>query len=733
MFRLLRYLFLSLSIFNGALFASESVDFVRDIQPILKATCYSCHGSEKQKGGLRLDSKTLALQGGSNGKAIEPGQAAKSYILKRIRGEGEDPRMPPKGDPLKPEEIAKIVAWINEGANWPDSASVSNAAVKKHWAYEKPALPKTPEVSNLAWVKTPLDAFVLAKLDAEKLNPSPEATKEQLIRRVSLDLTGLPPSPAEIDAFIADASSNAYEKLVDRLLASPHYGERWARPWLDLARYADTEGFNFDAPRVMWHYRDWVINAINADMPYDQFTISQLAGDLLPNATADQKIATGFHRNTMLNTEGGVDPEEARWERELDRTNTTSTVWMGSTIGCAQCHNHKFDPFTQKDFYRLFAYFDNTDEKLVKVNGGEVEEKEKKEAKKEGKSEETALIMAERKTPASTFMRIRGSFVAKGEQVDAGTPGFLPQAPVGTPNNRLGLARWLVSPENPLTARVTVNRLWENYFGHGLVETSEDFGLQGTAPSHPELLDFLACEFMKNGWKFKPIHKMIVMSSVYRQSSKVTPELLAKDPYNKLLARAPRYRLEAELIRDNALSISGQICLKVGGPSVYPPMPPDKGFIANNKGAEKWVASTGEDLYRRGLYTFWRRTAHYATFANFDAPSREFCTVRRSRTNNPMQALSGLNDPGFFDSAKALAERLTKEGGAQLKDRIAYGFRLCTARLPNAKEQRMFEESYAAQLALYQKEPQRGMTPEQSALTLIANVLLNMDETLTRE
>jgi mono/diheme cytochrome c family protein len=762
----------------AAAFSADKIDFVRDVQPILKATCYSCHGPEKQKGALRLDSKTLAMQGGKNGKSIVPGDSKSSYLMQRVRGEGDENRMPEKTDPLTKEQTAILTAWIDQGADWPDSASVAGAALKKHWAYEAPKPPAVPAVKNTAWIKNPLDAFILARLESEGLAPSPEASRETLLRRVSLDLTGLPPTLDEMNSFLADKSPDAYEKRVEQLLASPRYGERWAKLWLDLARYADTDGFNFDTKRVMWPYRDWVINALNADMPFNQFTIEQIAGDLLPNATPDQVVAAGFHRNTMKNSEGGVDPEEARWETQLDRTNTTATVWLGSTMGCSQCHNHKYDPFTQKDYYAMLAFFDNTDEITVNPKSGAAEkaeakkeepaepapdakkpdaqeikdEKEVKKAKKEDPKKKeapqlTSLSFREKKTPPATDLRIRGAFTAKGERVNADVPKFLPPIPEGAPKNRLGLAQWLVSDKNPLTARVTVNRQWESLFGRGLVSTSEDFGLQGEKPTHPELLDWLATEFMQSGWKMKSLHKLIVTSATYRQSSRVTKDLLQKDPFNKLYARAPRYRLDSEGLRDNALAISGLLANKIGGPSVFPPSPSEVGRINNNKESVKWTPSPGEDRYRRGVYTFVCRTAPFAMFATFDGPSREFCTVRRARTNTPMQALSGLNDPSFWEAAQALGQRMQRDGGSTIEQRIAFAYRICTGRAPSAKETELFSKAFSAELENAKKDnaaaneivkgfvavPKDANVPELAALTMLANVMLNLDETVTRE
>ena len=727
---------------------AQEADFVRDIQPILRESCWSCHGEKKQKGSLRLDSKELALKGGSSGPLLKPGKSGESYLMARLRGEGDETQMPEKAPALSAAQIALVAAWIDAGAVWPDSASVANATLKRHWAYSKPVRPTVPVPVEKTWVRNPIDAFVLARLEHERLPHAAEATRESQFRRLSLDLIGLPPTPVELSTFLADQAPDAYERQVDRLLASPHYGERWAQRWLDLARYADTDGFNFDKPRVMWPWRDWVIRALNADMPFDQFTIEQLAGDILPQATTDQRIATGFHRNTMHNTEGGVDPEEARWETLLDRTGTTASVWMGSTLACAQCHNHKYDPFTQRDFYAYLAYFDHADEVELPVSslmqGREMKAgKNGKDAKK-GKAKDaavTSLVFAEKPTgEPQTHLRIRGAYVAKGDVVAAATPGFLPPPKPGSPRNRLGLAQWLVDPAHPLTARVTVNRAWETFFGHGLVATSEDFGTQGEPPSHPELLDWLAVELVDRGWSMKALHRLIVTSATYRQSSVVTPALLERDPANRLLARAPRYRLDAELVRDNALTISGLLTPAVGGPSVFPPAPKDLGRMNTNKESIPWQTSPGPDRYRRGMYTFWRRTAPYASFANFDAPSREFCTLRRPRSNTPMQALSGLNDPAFWEAAQALGKIMAGHPGPTPAERLSDGFRRSTARTPTTAELAALTAAFTRERTALTQDAKAvakicGTTGDvdRAAYIMLANVLLNLDETLTRE
>ena len=1026
--------------------AAAAVDFVRDIQPIFQTTCYECHGPKKTKAQLRLDSPAGIKKGGENGAIVVPGNSEQSRIVRRLLGLDGDDRMPKDGDPVPPAQVALIRAWIDQGAVWPGTATTAGPspetepATPQHWAYRHPVRPALPDVRRGDWVRTPIDRFVLGRLEKEGLVPSPEAPLEILVRRASLDLIGLPPSPQEVDAVLADAARDgadaAYARLIDRLLASPHYGERWARPWLDLARYADSHGFEKDLPRVMWKYRDWVIEALNRDMPFDRFTIEQIAGDMLPNPTPEQMIASGFHRNAMTNEEGGIDPEEAHYEVLVDRVNTTATVWLGSTLGCAQCHNHKYDPFTQKDYYRVMAFFSNSaydvralgdgtkffetmidvptpeqeakrkiiqaeidrlneqlkadspelatgqtaweqtmrlepsaawkilrpahvaatggveltaaangavlaagpnpgestytieatallprvtairlevlpDPSLPKhgpgrdpygnfqINGFEVvaggaplafkairaddsaggtgidtffpktlsrdisaprgwridasrEEtrlprqivftldrpfvaatgvpvqirlkhqgaavgqslgkfrlsvtasatpqrvveiparlrpilavavdartpQQRKDLaafyrtvavalkptreriadlQKELKSLgiPTALVMREKAAyeRPSAYVRRRGSFMDKGERVYADVPASLPPLPEDQMPNRLGLAHWLVDGDNPLTARVAVNRAWEQFFGRGIVETSEDFGTQGSPPSHPELLDWLATEFVQKGWHPKEIHKLIALSAAYRQSSAAAPALEERDPYNRLLARGPRFRMEAEMVRDAVLAASGLLSRKIGGPSVFPPQP--DGIWDIPYSSEKWIPSEGEDKYRRGLYVFIRRSATYPSFMTFDATSREHTTVRRVRTNTPLQALTALNDEAYFEAARALAARALREvtpgarnfGSASPTPAsiAAYAFRLVATRTPRPDEVARIVASFTQQLDRFRKDPGaaarvvkgsavEGTDPaEQAAWTLVANALLNLDEAITKE
>jgi hypothetical protein len=1002
--------------------AAPAVDYVRDIQPILEKHCYECHGRTRARARLRLHAPEFIRRGGNSGEIVTAGNSHRSLIIRRILDESDDDRMPLDADPLPAETVATLRAWIDQGARMPGTtAAAAEDEVQEHWAYVKPQRPAVPAGSDDTWARNAIDRFVLARLEKEKLAPSAEASRAALLRRVSLDLIGLPPTPEELDAFLADRSADAYEKAVDRLLASPHYGERWARPWLDLARYADTNGYEKDNRRSIWKFRDWVIDALNKDMPFDAFTVEQIAGDMLPNASVDQKIASGFHRNAMTNEEGGVDPEESRYETLVDRVNTTGTVWLGSTIACAQCHNHKYDPFSQKDYFRMLAFFASSDFDSRSFGDGtrffeptlDLATPEQEKARKElqakidqldqelktptpevreaqerweqairsaqaawtpltpqkvaatggavlkvqpdgsilasgpnpqqtsytvtldttmtgitgvrleaipdpslprggpgrdgyghfrvtGFSAETApiapaagaqkpaalrfktvkvddsaapfepgdllglkptgyarksgswainamrdtvrvprhavlqadapfgypggtrltirvdqlegtigqgigrfriavtdrvdplegadfparlrpllqqpaadrpkaqadeiaalfrnttpllkpkrdalaalrkelndlqipstLVMRERATfeRPSYELRVRGSFENKGERVYAGTPGALHEMRESLPANRLGLARWLVDENNPLVARVAVNRIWEQLFGRGIVETSEDFGTQGATPTHPELLDWLATEFVANKWSQKSLIRTIVLSATYRQSSVVPPALAERDPYNRLFARGPRVRLEAEMIRDVMLASSGLLSRKMHGPSVFPPQP--EGIWNMPYNSDRWTTSTGEDRYRRSLYTFWRRTSPYPSFMTFDATSREFCTVRRVRTNTPLQALTLLNDPAAFEAAGALADRMIK-AGADARARAAFGIKLVLSRPATDGELSRLVSLYEQERAHYAARGSAD-TAERSAWTMVGNVLMNLDEAVTKQ
>jgi hypothetical protein len=714
--------------------AADKVDFGRDIRPILSNHCFKCHGPAVQKGKLRLDEREAAVRTG----AIVPGKPGASELLTRVTcPDSDEARMPPReaGERLTSDQTARLRAWIEQGAEYPP-----------HWAFIPPVRPAIPDVGAAgSSVRNPIDAFILARLHKDGLKLSPEADRSTLIRRVTLDLTGLLPSPQEVENFLRDESPNAYEKVVDRLLASPHYGERHARHWLDLARYADSNGYTIDGPRMIWPYRDWVINALNADMPFDQFTIEQLAGDLLPNAALSQKIATGFHRNTAFNEEGGTDPEQFRVERTIDRANTTGAVWLGLTVGCAQCHNHKYDPVSQRDYYSLYAFFDSCDEPTIPIGGrpdleqtiaalqtmqaytqktGDLQgfNSVNAEMKRFQSKMPTTLVLRERPAPRQTYIQIRGDFLRKGDAVQPTFPAALSNAPAAKRLTRLDLAKWLVSRENPLTARVAVNREWQKFFGRGLVETENDFGYQGSFPTHPELLDYLAVDWMESvRWSFKRLHKLIVTSATYRQSSTSRPELAEKDPRNLLLARQSRLRLEAEAIRDVSLCASGLFNPKVGGPGVFPPQPKEVFLFTQSN--HPWVESKGAERYRRGMYTYiWRQSQH-PLLTTFDAADAQTACTRRNRSNTPLQALHLANDPVFIELASGLGKRIEKEGPADDAGKLTFAFRICFARDPGSRELERLQQ--------YLEAKRQG--DAKTAWASVARVLMNLDEFITRE
>jgi hypothetical protein len=993
-----------------------AVDFNDQVRPILSRHCFKCHGPDDKgrKAKLRLDQEEEALKPASSGELpIVPGKPDESELVRRIFAEDADERMPPPAanSKLSDQERQVLQEWVAEGAKY-----------DMHWAFRKPMQPEIPRVSDAKWVRNAIDAFILARLDQEKLKPSPEGDRATSLRRLSLDLVGLPPTPEEVDAFVADRSPAAYVRQVDRLLASPHYGERWARRCLDLARYADTNGYEKDRGRSIWPYRDWVINAINRNMPFDQFTIEQLAGDMLPNAGLSQKVATGFHRNTMLNEEGGIDPLEFRFYAMTDRVATTGTAWLGLTIGCAQCHTHKFDPVPHRDYYQFMALLNNADEPEITVptaangirrraiadriaalkadlpnqfpleqkaadrqksktddaatlanlrrenlekkfqewvrgasaaavrwtvleptkassnlprlsiesdgsviasgdqskrdvysvqlksgisgitairlealpderlphdgpgrvfyegpfgdfflseirlsadgkpaaireatasnpkarkgaaaaidadpqtgwsiNGGQGHEQaavfslaqpiqsaaeitvemvferyyaaglgrfrlsaatepraitaseipfdlerilliaegertreqigrlreyylsvapelaqqqaEIKKLEREIPQDPTTLVMAERpvENPRPTFVHHRGEFLQPKERVAPEVLSMLPGMGANLPRNRLGLARWLVSGSNPLTGRVTMNYQWAAIFGKGLVRTVEDFGYQGERPTHPKLLDWLAVSLVENGWSIKAMHRAIVTSATYRQSSRVSPEVLTKDPENRLLARGPRVRLEAEMIRDSALKASGLLFERIGGPSVFPPQPPGVS-TEGTYGGLAWNVSPGGDRYRRGLYTYCKRTAPFAMAMTFDGPSGEVCVARRELSNSPLQALTLLNDPVFVEGSQALGRRMATSSG-NIEQRIGELFRLCLSRAPQPEEVSMLVHFYENQRErLLKKELDAGkvageagdLAIAKAAWTLLSRAILNLDEMVTK-
>ena len=1028
--------------------ASQTVDFIKNIQPILAQSCYECHGPEKQKADLRWDTKASAFKIGEHGPIIVPGKSAESRVIKLVGGLEPDSVMPPKGDPLTAGQIGLLRAWIDQGANWPEGAVAQAGGKTNHWAFKAPVRPLVPAAKPKKWARNPIDNFVQARLQKESLKPSPEADRTTLIRRLTLDLTGLPPTIKEVDAFVADRRSDAYEQLVERLLASPHYGERWARHWLDAARYADTNGYEKDRPRSIWPYRDWVISAFNRDLPFDQFAIEQLAGDLLPNPTLDQRVATGFLRNSMLNQEGGIEPEQFRVEALIDRVDTLGKAFLGLTLNCCQCHNHKYDPFSQKEYYQIYAFLNNDDEAFLEVPTAE-QQKQREEiltkvraledkaitdttnlterlaawekdladapgnwtvldpkewyyfASKfekqddlsllgggdlqpggvmrvwadtmvtnitgfrlealtnpnlvhdgpgllgsgsfllkeftaeafavnnptvtntikfrraladqeapgfsitnaiDGKTDKggwtpaltpdrrnqnhcavfecaepvgfaggtrllitlhetfdgeskldchmlgcfrlsattnpaplrvdplpptqrkllampsrqrsaeqnrelfnafrlsapgfaelnrqidnawtnwpatpTTLVLHQRAEPRVTHLFKRGDRLRPGDTVTPGVPAVLPPLPEDAPRNRLGLARWIVDRRSPTTARAVVNRIWQEYFGQGLVTTPEDFGARVETPSHPELLDWLACEFMEprvndsirmtkpsgthqaagaletsrqtpdcpQPWSIKHIHRLIVNSATYRQASRITPELYAKDPYNRLLARGPRVRVEGEVVQDIALSAGGLLNLKIGGPSVYPPIPEAVGDTSY--GGFTWPETKGPDRYRRGLYTFWKRSLPFPSLAAFDAPSGENSCPRRARSNTPLQALTTLNERTFVEAAQAMALRVIKEGGTNDQSRATYAFQLCTGRKPGRadlalllqfwkEEYDYFENHTAAAVKVALPDPKQmpadANLHKVAAWAMVSRAILNLDETITKE
>lgn len=892
-------------------FTEKKVDFNAEIRPILNQKCMRCHGGVKRNGGLSLLFREEALAENESGlPAIIPGKPGESELISRITHSDPELRMPYEGEPLSEEEVEVFTRWIKQGAKW-----------KPHWAYVAPQRPEVPDIESAEWAYNPIDNFVAQSLEQKELVPSPQAEKNQLIRRLSLDLIGLPPTWEQTEQFIQDTSADAYEDLVDTLLASPHFGERWAAMWLDLARYADSKGYEKDPYRNIWRYRDWVIDAFNADMPYDEFTAKQLAGDLLPNPSQEDLIATGFHRNTMNNTEGGTEDEEYRVAAVIDRLNTTWTVWQGTTMECAQCHSHPYDPFRQSDYYSSYDFFNQSKDEdldaeypvlemlepkedsmvheliqeIQRMSGStevnphsdrisqikqvlypririgdcdgwedvefyhqktaqnwarnpnnipdksywiyfkdldlsKVEEisyryKSKGDLGKievrldsakgplyqeldlpkspqerwlkgkvapvsgkrdvyiwmvnkgvndpegrfeimdlylhtEGEEIDKALvalqdellnlrwkaqrfpIMREREPKNRRWTRefIRGNWLAPADTVyEPDVPGSLPEFDPEGSRDRKGFAAWVVDPSNPLTSRVMVNRIWEQIFGRGIVETAEDFGTQGAKPSHPKLLDWLALHFQEEqNWSVKGLVKTIVLSSTYRQQSQVNPEQLEKDPENRLFSRGPRVRLTAEQIRDQALVVSGVLSRKMYGPPVMPPQP-DKVWqsVYNN---ERWIPSEGEDRFRRGIYTYWKRTSPYPSMVSFDSPSREFCVSRRIPTNTPLQALVTLNDTVFVEAAKNLAERMLG-AGEELDQQLTYGYQRALLKMPTKRTLNTLGQLYHQTLANSENQAfpiQKVRNTETGrerlgAMTVVASALLNLDSFIMKE
>ena len=821
---LLSVVALASSLAGGAR-AEESIDFDRDIRPILSDNCYPCHGPDSQtrKGKLRLDTKDGAFAVRRGEAAIVPGKSGESKVIARILTDDEDDLMPPpdSGRSLTVKQKALLRRWVDGGAIWDE-----------HWAFRSAKRPELPQVKQKDWSRGAIDRFILAKIESENLEPSPQADPETLIRRLTLELTGLPPTIEEIDGFLeelADDSDAAYEKLVDRLLASPRYGERFVWDWLDASRYADSNGYQGDGERTMWPWRDWAARSMNFDLPFDDFTVEQLAGDMIPNGTLVQKLATGFHRNHMINGEGGRIAEENRVEYVFDKAETTATIWLGVTLECARCHDHKFDQLTQKEYYEFYAFFNNTP-----VNGGggngqtpptirygtpddehrqiayrvtsdrlakdleawekgnlpdDVRAKLPEETRKflgtapssrnndqlkklvahfskeaayaeYGKRLETlrknneeraghenglprVMVLEDRKDLRESFILDRGLYNKRGDKVTAGVPAALPSLPKDAPRNRLSLATWLVEPEHPLTSRVTVNRFWQLFFGTGLVKTVGDFGVQGEKPSHPGLLDWLAVDFVENGWSVKRLYRDFVLSATYRQSARVTPELIEKDPLNRLLARMGRYRLPSHSIRDYALFTSGLLVGKIGGPSVNPYQPSGIWEEATF-GKKRFRQDHGEKLYRRSLYTFWRRIARPTLF--FDAASRQTCTVLPQRTNTPLHALTTLNDVTFAEAARVLARRVIESSDEEAA-RLRRAFRIATSRRPTDAEMKILSGRLAKLLEQYRELPEEATkittvgefekaegldVVEHAAYSVLCSLLLNLDEALTK-
>ncbi len=748
-----------------------AIDFAADVKPILASKCWNCHGPDEQtrEADLRLDSRDDAAH-----VLVSDGEDP-AVLIQRIRSTDPDLQMPPASTkkPLTEHERDLLAGWIEQGAVY-----------EQHWAFQSPRRSEPPQRGDSSRVQNPLDRFVLARLQAEDLRPSPPADRTTLLRRLSLDLTGLPPTIEEVDAFLADTSADAYEKQVDRLLESPRYGEHMAVPWLDASRYADTDGYQNDRYRYMHVWRDWVVLALNENKPYDEFIVEQVAGDMLPDATLKQQIATGFCRNHRINSEDGSIPREWHVENVVDRVDTLGTAVLGLTIGCARCHDHKYDPLTTKEYYRLFAYFNNVPEWGIGPNNGNsppfirvpdswpdlaaeedvavVPEPLKLRRARETQGNglqrpqpggpQTVMVMQEMPTPRPTYLLTRGQFDLPdtSEVLQPGVPLSLnefQESPADSqtmPGDRLALARWLVDPRHPLTARVAVNRMWQQFFGTGLVKTSENFGLQGELPSHPELLDWLAVEFVESGWDVKSLQKLILMSDTYRQSSRITPELVAKDPENRLLARGPRFRLHPFALRDSALASSGLLVEQIGGPPAKPYMPPKIWrSISNNT----YNQDKGGQLYRRSLYTFWRRTIPPPTMVNFNAAEREVCVVRKDQTNTPLQALTLMNNVTFVEAARVLAGQMLQQAEDPTAA-IEFGFRRLLARHPTSAEAQLLGEAHAAFTAKYVAEPSTalkllsvGETPrdtsldpgQHAAMMMTASLMMNLDEAITKE
>lgn len=736
-----------------------TISYNFQVRPILSDKCYACHGPDanKREADLRLDIEEeayKALKDNPDAHAIVPGKPELSEVYLRISSADTSIRMPPASGnlpALTPEEIAIIKTWIAEGAQY-----------EPHWAFTPPQKPAFPETKNKSWPKNEIDYFVLSTMEAQGLSPNEEADKERLLRRIALDITGLPPTPGMIDSFLHSTDPHIYEKTIDVLLQKPSYGERMAIPWLDAARYADSHGYQDDNYRSQWPWRDWVIHAFNENLPYDQFITWQMAGDLMPNATKEQMLATGFNRNHKITEEGGVIDEEYRVEYVVDRTNTLGTAILGMTIECAKCHDHKYDPISQKDFYQLSAFFNSIKEVgLESTVGGhetfaknprmDITQEDLKGVLSFITSADTAglqvSVMKDTDTARKTYILTRGVYDQHAEEVQPGTPNAIMGFPADLPPNRLGLAEWLFNAKNPLTARVFVNRMWQEFFGRGIVKTSNDFGMQGDLPTHPKLLDWLAVDFRENGWNIKRLVKQICMSATYRQSSAVTPEKIQADPENIYLSHAPRIRMNAEMVRDLVLSSSGLLKPIIGGPSVKPYQPPGlwelatsgRGLLATYK------QDHGDKLYRRGMYTFIKRTVPPPSMMIFDGSNRDQCEVKRSRTNTPLQALVMMNDPTVLEASVALADQLVQKQ-AKPETAVNEAFLRIINRHPSKQEQSILlnylteqKASFAANPAIIEKVMHVGEYKIQSdpsaalaALARMIQVIYNMDEAITK-
>ncbi len=732
------------------------LDFAKHIRPVLSDSCYGCHGpdSKARKAKLRLDERATALGSG----VLSDGE-----LLRRLTSDDPEDRMPPADSnrPLIDADRAKLVQWLRAGADWPND--------DRHWAFIPLKRQRVTKVQDTGWPRNGIDHFVLARLERRGLTPTPEADKATLLRRVTLDLTGLPPTLEKLDTFLADDSPDAYSKVVDRLLDTPRYGEHMALGWMEASRYADTDGYQNDRLRYMWVWRDWLIKALNDNMPFDRFVTEQMAGDLLPDRDFFTQVATGFNRNHRINSEGGSIPDEWIVEYVADRVETMGTMFLGLTLNCSRCHDHKYDPVSQDDFYRLFAFFNNIDEAGLGPNNGnsppfirvpkswpnlskaeaefvvpepmKIKVVQTSVPRPQPGATNTVMVLHELAKPRATYRLERGLYDRpdKSRKMHPGTPPLLGSWNEKWPRNRLGLARWLVDPTHPLTARVTVNRMWQHHFGLGLVKTSENFGMKGERPSHPELLDWLAMEFIRRDWNLKAMRRLIVTSATYRQSSRITHP---GDPENRLLARGPRKRLTPFAIRDTALFSSDLLNEKLGGPPVKPYMPPGIWRSVSNA---KYEQDKGGKLYRRSLYTYWRRTLPPPTMTSFNAAAREICIVRNDITTTPLQALTMMNNKTFVEAARSLGERMMKPKGRPTRQRVAEMFRRLTSREPRTAELDLLMKDFQAYQMDFRENPKEavkllsvGEKPRNpslpdaqlAAFTLVASTILNLDEAI---